>query len=551
MNVKKKTGIYLVPKYIPLIGAVVLAIYTAILFFIPINDNDIGFHIRLGEQIIKTGSFPGADTFSYTSNAPYLDHEWLAQVLLYFTWHVGGLNGLIILRVILVLSIFMLFYFQYKKNFPLNLLFLIPLIFLLLPHAFIRPHMFSWLLQVILIKLLLEKKYQMAPLVLVVWANMHASFMLALMVTGFYLFREYLQTKEKKILLITALCMLAPLLNPYGYQIFLFSNKIKDYTWFVSEWNPLDIHSGFFWVWVFFLAVVATSVFVRNKAKWHDKLFVLILAILGFTAARFPAVSALYLLPLLFEQYPEPILLKSSKQLNRIMGSAIIALLLAFKPATGYFHSPGMGIDHLKLPVYATEFLLHHKLNGKLYNDYNYGGYLIWKLPPEQKVFVDGRIEVYAGSAMDDYLSACEGKNWEAVFEKYGVEMVLIRPGRKINQALIDSPDWSLIYYDYNSVLYVKRDYRTDLRRINYITPWGSRDKSHIDESINEAQYLIQQNPQFFGGHKILSFLYYRKKMFAESLEHIKEYMRLFPEGADNKETLELLANLKRLGYKV
>ena len=293
--------------------------------------------------------------------------------------------------------------------------------------------------------------------------------------------------------------------------------------------------------------MIIVALFRNLRPGWISFIYLLGLAILGFTAARFPVVCAIYMLPVVAHQYSKVGFTAGRYKTIIIVFLAISGVALI--PAMKHHGSPRLGLDHQHLPFYSCEFISKNQISGNIFNDYNFGGFLLWSSYPELRVFVDGRLEVYSGEVLDDYLKASDGSNWQYVFNKYKVDFVLIRPERELNQFLLDSKQWEIVYFDYHSIIYLPEHFRTDIKRIHCLTPWRNRHPEDFDASIEEGEYLVKNNPLFFGGYKILAFLYYRKQMYEKSNECIQKYLNLYPEGVDNQETQNLLTKLKQQGF--
>jgi hypothetical protein len=112
-----------------------------------------------------------------------------------------------------------------------------------------------------------------------------------------------------------------------------------------------------------------------------------------------------------------------------------------------------------KFPVRAVNYLRNHPVPGRMYNTYGYGGYLIWARP-EQKVFIDGRGDLYeVGGAFSDYLEAANLKPAAfAVLRAYGIQSCLLDRSEALATVLSNHPDWRQEYSDDVSILFVKRD---------------------------------------------------------------------------------------------
>ena len=165
--------------------------------FNPFKESDSFYHIKTGQVIWETHSIPHADIFSYTApGAPWIVHEWLAEIIFYLIFHFTGFWG--VMAFVALLSV-ATYFFMYQTALLWGsdkylALFLFVLVGLLTFELWIaRPQVFSFLLLSTLVYLL-EKyrrtgnKYLLASclLLLAVWANMHASVILGLAVVFLY-----------------------------------------------------------------------------------------------------------------------------------------------------------------------------------------------------------------------------------------------------------------------------------------------------------------------------------------------------------------------------
>ena len=93
-----------------------------------------------------------------------------------------------------------------------------------------------------------------------------------------------------------------------------------------------------------------------------------------------------------------------------------------------------------------------------MYNLYHWGGYLIWRLYPEQRVFIDGRADVYGDAFIDEYLQVYQlRENWREPLDRYRVSLAIIDKGSPLSTVLNESPDWERRYVDEKAAIFVKR----------------------------------------------------------------------------------------------
>jgi hypothetical protein len=418
----------------------------------------------------------------------------------------------------------------------------------LLPRVQLRPHLLAWVLLGLLLVLQRRKSAVGTAAVLAVWANCHASFVLGVAMNVLANLGSHAESGRKRTLLACLASVAAPLLNPYGPAIYGFGSIIKDDVWFVSEWQPFQADAPYLWVFVALAGFVALDAVRRRQHRWLDLARVALLAGLSATAMRHTAEAALFLCPIVAVRLGS-LLEAAPRWANAAACGAAAVLAVGMTVHLAVTRRPfRFTVDQFALPVAATSFIVRHDLQGRMFNDYNFGGYLLWRAWPRHRVFVDGRLEVYGPrGVLRDYLVASSGSpGAEAVLDKYGVAFAVVRPDRALAHALADDRDWELVYFDYNAAVFVRRGTNRELRRLRLLTPWGNRDRRMVAASIDEARYLLRENPWFFGGHKILAFLLYRTGDNRGAAEELRRYLDLWPQGRENVETKEMIGALAR-----
>jgi hypothetical protein len=141
--------------------------------------------------------------------------------------------------------------------------------------------------------------------------------------------------------------------------------------------------------------------------------------------------------------------------LNAILMTVVVAAMVRYFPTRA-------GVEKIvaqTFPVRAVEYLRQHPVPGPMYNTYGYGGYLIWMLP-EQKVFIDGRGDLYEdGGAFGEYLEVADLKPAAfMVLRAHAIQSCLLESKEPLATVLTAHPDWERRYTDGVSVLFVKRN---------------------------------------------------------------------------------------------
>jgi len=521
----------------------------AALAFGPEFNNDLGFHLRIGETTWQTRAVPSLDHYSFTAEgAPYLDQEWLSQLILYGAEQLAGVPGLVLFRGLVLLLAFVLLAIASKASARGTAVAAVLTICAIVayPRVQLRPHMFSWVLIPALLIIQQKSLPWLVVCLLTLWANLHASFLLALLMSLIWVAEQYHATRQGRWLMWGVAFIVAPMLNPYGPRLYAYVLQIHDYIGFVSEWQRYPLSSGYLWLLAGVLMLFGGDLLHRRQKRPFDILRLLLLAGLVSTAMRHGPDAMMFLAPAMAERLD--VLLRTLSR-PRLASTGVLAAVLA-SSGGGYLIATHrafrLELDDYALPVAATAFAQRHNLEGNLFNDYNFGGYLLWKAP-ERRVFVDGRLEIYAGPVLDDYLLASNASpGWERVLRNYDIAYCMVRADREIAKALARSPDWDLAYFDYNAAVFLRTGSAPEVRRLRALTPWGVNSGPPAEVAIEEARYLVDENPRFFGGHKILAFRLFKSGDLAGARAALRRYLELRPEGSAVADTQELVAALKR-----
>jgi hypothetical protein len=187
-----------------------------------------------------------------------------------------------------------------------------------------------------------------------------------------------------------------------------------------------------------------------------------------------------------------------------------------------------------------------------MFNDYGFGGYLIWRLYPEKKVFIDGRrLENDVADEYNVIASAYTEKNrhWRDLLKKNGITYLVMQPltvrGEIIPlvERLFDMNEWALIYSDHLALVFLKKD-DNNMQLISRF----AKDKSNGIQTIiiqaaaramknpNNPYYLISLGKAFFRINKIDN----AEKAFAAAFKidpgnaEINDYLKMLNERKDN-----------------
>lgn len=407
-----------------ILGGVLLAAYYYLSFFS--IDPDFGWHLKAGQYMLIHG-IPKTDIFTYTaSDFGWVNHSWLSDILTATLYHLGGYS-LVALVFAGIWAAALLVASRFR-------LYSVTLLAFVATMSFAGIRMVAWsvLFFAILERLMRSKKpWQVwcIPLIFLLWANLHGSFVLGLLVLLLY---QIFATKKVPwpILVVS---FVATFINPYTYGVYVevarttFDIHLKTR---ISEWRALDFpHSALPYI-VAFIAIH----FSVSKKPWRS-----ILSIPGLLFGL--ALSSIRHTPLFvvssqryFEEYVMRLTTQIKKARLNTPRLVVLVSMGVFLLCLGGWQVYGSTNFSFKrdagYPVAAVDYLSTHQCQGNVFNDYNYGGYLIWKLP-NTKIYIDGRMPSWQKNSQDyftNYAKVMINKDFrKQQFQNYNINCVLVR----------------------------------------------------------------------------------------------------------------------------
>ncbi len=484
-------------KY-PLLFIVLL--FTFVVFFHSDGAilQDLGRHLTLGKIIWQTGKIPATNLFSYTyPDFPVLDHHWGSQVLFYLVEVAFSINGLIILKLLLVMAaVGLVSFFTVKRGDGLAYLisgFLA--LEILRDRTQIRPEIFAFLFFSIFLVILYREKEKpgrgiwLLPLVEILWTNLHISFVYGLAVFGCFALERILMAKFRKHYLYIGLALaVSVLINPYGINGALYPLRIfQNYGYPIVEnqsvlfLSSMIKNNALFYfkaAAIIFLGILPLLIF---KKKYFELLTAGLFCGLSWLAVRnFPffAISFIYPLSLgvsyLLEKIKEnKILPPDNFQLLRIF-SVLALIIFVFwemyltvsnKYYDAYSAPVRFGLGQVSGEKGALDYFLANNLKGPVYNSFDNGSYLIYRLYPKERVFTDGRPEAYpADFFQKTYIPMQEKEEvWREIDRKYQFQTIIFPHtdatpwGKNFLKRIVNDGNWQVRYLDDYSLVLSRR----------------------------------------------------------------------------------------------
>ena len=471
-------------------------------------NEDLGRHIKLGEIITKTKQVPKTNLFSYTNpDFPFINHHWLSEVVFYLSSQSFGNNSLIILKTILIISsLLIVLYIGIKKAGYIPTL-TTALLFspLLINRLFIRPEMFGYLFFSILLYVLFfyEKNKRLLyaiPFILLLWINFHISFVFGIFIT-FIIFLSILSAKKKtiihnpKLYIPFILAALFMLLNPNGISGLFYPFQIfKNYGYeIVENKNLFYLNNYGFYPHVkyfFFLTPIylISILILLAKSKLKELVILIFFFILAIYQLRhFPFFVLAAILPIsiaqkeiIFPIFNKIKRIKEYKYAIKIAYSILLIILfiifsILFATNT-YFKvfdiNKRFGLGFNEDGKKASEFVKKHKLPKQIFNGFDNGGYLVYSLYPDYKVFVDNRPEAYPSKFFTEIYTPLQTNKElrEKVFKEENINTVIFtyydqtQWGKAFVEQMFEDNEFKLVYLDDYIIIFTKKTNISDLK---------------------------------------------------------------------------------------
>jgi hypothetical protein len=456
------------------------------------SDGDAGRHIRVGTEILEKRQVPNADSMSHTRfGETWVAHEWGAEVAYATAARLGGLAGVATLAALLFASTVLLMYWNVillGGTLRSALAIATAGMLLLLVHLLPRPHLittaFASTLMLFLIQYRRTALFRWVigiPPLFLVWANCHGGFpagfaLLTLFVADVWIGGEGPSAiRQRRTLIgVFALSVLATMINPVGPALWAYvighlgDQLLMDVT---QEFQSPDFHAP----WgKLLLGVILGIGYLLGTARRRMPLLGLTI-LLGTLAASlvsarhitlFAALGFPWLACLFVESPADPEDRKRSVWPDQPLSSgheaiasvtspiisAIAALVLLFVVNGPLSHRARY--DPTRFPVRAMGFVDRLQIPGALFNEMEWGGYLLYEFP-EIPVFIDGQTDFYGEELVQEYFVAHLGApGWREVLDLYDVRWTMLRSGATLNRLLAMSPEWVLVYDDGVATVY-------------------------------------------------------------------------------------------------
>lgn len=432
-----------------------------------LNDPDTHWHIAIGRWIVEMRTFPRVDLWSHTfAGQPWIAKEWLSQVLLQTAFKLDGWRGASLVAVLAAAGSMAAIaaWLSLRLRATLVVILLALILAIAAPSIMARPHVLALPLMTLwTLGLLTALERRGAPSwwllgVMIIWANAHAGFTIGFVIVGLLGLEAVLRAGSawfRTGLLWATFLLLALVgscLTPYGADAYLVTLKLfgsGEPLGFLTEWQPLEADM----VGIAAMALLAALLSGLAANPWRNLPRIILIAILGWMMLRYSRFALVFAFtapliaatPLAQRFRPLSAEAADSTTTRKVpLWGVAAAILITLSVAL----APPPAPSPRSTPAAALAAARAAGLTGAIYNDYNFGGYLISQGVP---TFVDGRTDqLFLGGFLKDLESARTSPlpfHLLAILRHRGVSWALVASGAP-ETALLERAGWRTIHRD-------------------------------------------------------------------------------------------------------
>jgi hypothetical protein len=502
-------------RYLLVAVLVLLGLLGAALGCRQIASPDLGWHLSYADWIVEHRDVPTTDPLTYTvPDRDATNPQWLFQLGVHAVMGLAGSAGVVIATIALTLGFAGLLIWRARRRIGHVPLAVVPLLLLFfLGNAWeMRPHLMSWLLGAVVL-LILEAYTRgrrrwlgLAPVVMVLWVNLHSVFILGLVILGSYVAADVVtalrqrRAVDRRLLITAAVALACCLINPYhakalvlpfqqladlqggsvfksavsGTSEFLSPFRLEPYT---APGGPFALlHSYFYWQLFGVLALLGL-VGAARRMRLVDWILFIGFAYLFVTANKNFGFFVMATLPVIAEGLGRvgawcgsaiapgrPPDAEPKPRIAAHLTWAVVCAACIVGAWTGWFYDMawsdnrrGVGINKLVLPVGACAFIEEHGIDGRVLNTWNDGGYITWATG--QSVFIYGRGRVMGPELYRHYTRAKQPSGLKELLAKWRPNVVVVRfDVVPVWLPFFNAhPKWRMVYHDQTTAVFCKQ----------------------------------------------------------------------------------------------
>jgi hypothetical protein len=319
------------------------------------------------------------------------------------------------------------------------------------------------------------------------WVNLHGMFVMGIIIWGIYLAGSFLeypsrswfnQPASRSLLLGGLTSIPATFLSPSGVHIWEAIASLGSNAYITSripEYQSANFHIPETWPFILLLMLTIIG-FGRNtiKTDWTNILLAAAFAAVALYTSRMLPLFAIVIAPIAAKNIADVIKQEFASSrfitteqnvstLNSTSNGAIwlpvlfFVVTIAFRSGSALDPAnKGNNFDPAFFPVRAVEWLNANPQQGHMFNEFDWGGYLLLSLSPRQQIFMDGHTHIYGEARTREYETIVTQRDgWQELFEKYDIQWAIVRNGSGIANGLTEM-SWEVLYQDETAIILQK-----------------------------------------------------------------------------------------------
>jgi hypothetical protein len=464
------------------------------LFMEGVQDPDVWWHLRVGRWMVENGKLPSVDLFTHTvPTHVWTDHEYLTEILMWLLYSATGFVGLAIAFGLITWAGFWLIYRQVRRQpFVIAGLGLALAALAGWPIWGPRAQMITFALSCLELYWIQgylsgrSRALNFFPLVMALWANLHGGWVIGFAWLGVALVAELIgwawdrsnpahRAHVRFLAIVTAASLVAVLATPHGLSLYLYPFQTQGSVAqqkLIVEWFSPDFHQIYlrpFEVMVF----VVIGGFALRRPRLYEFLLTMTALGLALQSVRHVALFVAAATPVMIGSYSEfwrelatsrgwkfPPLARPLFAVTTAIVLVVVVLVGAVKIDADINPATQQKLDADSYPIGAADWLAAHPSVGtRMFNQYGWGGYLAYRFYPDpnRKVFIFGEAELMGDPLLNQYNDVQNLRpDWQQILDQYHVDYVVFNKGEALSNVLATQPQWSLVYQDSVSVIFVR-----------------------------------------------------------------------------------------------
>lgn len=452
-----------------------------------IASADTWWHLATGRWIVQHHAVPHSDPFSFaTAGKAWVAHEYFTDIAMFYIHRSGGFIALAIVNALLLTLAFAVVAHSARAPRWLAYVSALSAAYAAHPAFALRPQSISLAFGAIFLWILRkslrahDRRWLVAlPFMMLVWVQLHAGYLLGIALIGIVLAAEIAdalfkrpesERREWLALGVTGIsCIAVVPLNPNGFTMLTFPLYVMrmKINQTILEWRPANLHDPHLYPFLALAIVTLLGLLVtRERYRPGPFLIYAVLLAAALRSARNLPVFCVVAVVLLADNFRIPVLTSAERFSIRLPIRTLVSLLALFAACyfCSQFAATGLAFqataEKTNYPRAAVTYLADHHLPPNLLNDYTFGGYMIWRLYPDYKVYVDGRADLYGDDFLSKYVEIYNAEiDPNPFLDQNGINTVILAPHAGLATALRSlsvRTDWRLEYEDAHAIIFVR-----------------------------------------------------------------------------------------------